>query len=377
MPGLLDFINSDLAGDIGMGLLSQSGPVVGAPAPSIGQAFAHSMQYANSRDIERMQLQAMRDQMTQQKRRGDAITELQAMMGSNTTIQGPTTSVAGMGGESIGSIPGYRASVPTIATPQGQQQMMGLLADVAPEQFVHSMIEQGSSRPQGYEGTTGQLINNIDLAVARGDTVAADTFRQQLETGLQGAGVNIDDVFKARNDVIKNSEDFLAAQQGFDRVRIGATAGTPAGDVATVFGFMKTIDPQSVVREGEFATAENTASVPERIRRTYNQLLTGQRLTPEQRADFLSQAKQQFSAFADQQNKLIEDYSLFAKRNKLSAEDVIPAYLIPVMQEYDAPVLAQPGAGLQEAAAETRKLGAEINAVFDFDPSTGKLVPSR
>jgi len=33
---------------------------------------------------------------------------------------------------------------------------------------------------------------------------------------------------------------------------------------------MKILDPGSVVREGEFATAQNSAGIPERIRAKYN-----------------------------------------------------------------------------------------------------------
>jgi len=66
--------------------------------------------------------------------------------------------------------------------------------------------------------------------------------------------------------------------------------GSPMGDLGLIFSYMKTLDPGSVVREGEQANAQNAAGVPERIRNYYNQLIAGERLSPEQRADMANTA---------------------------------------------------------------------------------------
>jgi len=38
------------------------------------------------------------------------------------------------------------------------------------------------------------------------------------------------------------------------------------------------LDPGSVVRESEFATAQNAAGVPDQVRNMYNKVLSGTRL---------------------------------------------------------------------------------------------------
>jgi len=63
-----------------------------------------------------------------------------------------------------------------------------------------------------------------------------------------------------------------------------------AADIAMVYAYMKMLDPTSVVREGEFATAENAGGVPSAISAMYNKIIGGGRLTPEIRRDFLMQA---------------------------------------------------------------------------------------
>jgi len=78
---------------------------------------------------------------------------------------------------------------------------------------------------------------------------------------------------------------------------------SPAADISLVFAFMKMLDPNSVVRETEYATAENARGVPESIRARYNKLLNGAFLTAAQRADFVSQAYAQVQSAANMQRQ--------------------------------------------------------------------------
>jgi len=60
---------------------------------------------------------------------------------------------------------------------------------------------------------------------------------------------------------------------------------TPLRDQAAIFSWMKILDPGSTVREGEYASAKNARGVPDKIMNWYNQAVTGQILTPEQRKE--------------------------------------------------------------------------------------------
>jgi hypothetical protein len=63
------------------------------------------------------------------------------------------------------------------------------------------------------------------------------------------------------------------------------------GDLAFIFSYMKSLDPASTVREGEFANAQNAGGVSDNVRNMYNRVLNGGRLNKEQRAKFLSTSK--------------------------------------------------------------------------------------
>ena len=81
-------------------------------------------------------------------------------------------------------------------------------------------------------------------------------------------------------------QDFDQATQGVTKLLKGLEANDGAGDVAAIFTFMKTLDPSSVVREGEFATAENSSGALRKFWNIYNKLTKGERLTDTQREQF-------------------------------------------------------------------------------------------
>lgn len=68
-------------------------------------------------------------------------------------------------------------------------------------------------------------------------------------------------------------------------------------DLALIFSFMKILDPGSVVREGEFANAQNTAGIPDRVVNAYNNALRGTRLSDNQRNEFFRTATRAISQY--------------------------------------------------------------------------------
>ena len=85
--------------------------------------------------------------------------------------------------------------------------------------------------------------------------------------------------------------------------------GSAMGDLAAIFSYMKTLDPGSTVREGEAASAQNAAGIPERVRNYYNNLISGERLSPEQRADMAQTAITLYNSRAGNYNALAGTYS--------------------------------------------------------------------
>jgi hypothetical protein len=128
---------------------------------------------------------------------------------------------------------------------------------------------------------------------------------------------------KLMDDFDKLSKDFRSTRDAFARIEASAKDPSAAGDLAMIFNYMKTLDPGSTVREGEFATAQNSASLPNQVTAMYNKVLEGTRLAPEQRQDFLSRARKLYKSQATIQKKNIELYTKRATKFGIDPSDVI------------------------------------------------------
>lgn len=131
---------------------------------------------------------------------------------------------------------------------------------------------------------------------------------------------------KLADDFARDSKDFVARGQSYGTVLAASKDATPAGDLSLIFAYMKMLDPGSVVREGEFATAQNAAAVPDRVRNLYNRVVDGTRLTPEQRADFTNQAKNVYSAAQRRQTAIVQTYTDRAQVANVPANLVVMDY---------------------------------------------------
>jgi hypothetical protein len=100
------------------------------------------------------------------------------------------------------------------------------------------------------------------------------------------------------------------------------TPDTAPGDISFIFQYMKMLDPTSVVREGEFATAQNAGGIPDQVVNLYNRARNGQRLNPQQRQQFLATA----ATIAANATQSIEGaqrhYSAVAQRRGLDARNI-------------------------------------------------------
>lgn len=101
-------------------------------------------------------------------------------------------------------------------------------------------------------------------------------------------------------------------------------AQDPTKQVSLVFAFGKMLDPESVVRESEYALIANARGVFQGLLQKPDQVMTGARLTPDQLAS-MRQVAQQLYAGADQRRRDLSDYYRgLAQRNQVPVEDVLP-----------------------------------------------------
>ena len=128
-----------------------------------------------------------------------------------------------------------------------------------------------------------------------GETKVDPVAKQRLDAIAQKTNVAGKLDFKDKQSINKDITGLLKNTVGIvntakDLEKLGKLKGGPAS-IALVFKFMKALDPTSVVRESEFATAQNSAGIPEGIRNIFNKLQTGERLGEPQIKQFVEAAQ--------------------------------------------------------------------------------------
>lgn len=142
--------------------------------------------------------------------------------------------------------------------------------------------------------------------------------------GKGGGGPDAEAEGKFRKEVAARAQPYQVMRDAYGRM---ASAGDDAaGDIALIFSFMRMLDPGSVVREGEFATAQNAAGIPDQIRNVYNRALEGTRLNPNQRGQFRQQGKAYYDNAARDYQALEQQFIGAAQVYGYDPERVIPRY---------------------------------------------------
>lgn len=120
-------------------------------------------------------------------------------------------------------------------------------------------------------------------------------------------------------------KQFGEVDAAYQKVKGAASEPSAAGDLSAIFAYMKMLDPGSSVREGEFANAQNAAGIDQKIVGKYNQIMKGERLSPEQRADFINQAEKLYQTHRTRYAAQVERYRTLAERSGASPDDIVGA----------------------------------------------------
>lgn len=225
---------------------------------------------------------------------------------------------------------------------------------------VHVVTEK--ERQLGNQAKAGAAEN---YAQAKNANASAAKTTKELELLATGGGkgslTSPKDRFEAENklrdEYQKQAGTFIKIRDAYNLVQAGAQDPSAAGDLSLIFAYMRILDPNSVVREGEFATAQNATGVPDRLRNIYNRALNGERLSKEQRADFVGRAKKIYDTTAASQAGVDKTYNDLAGRYGLDVNNIVTSYQVPQAPQ---PQPAQPGVAPKGLTAEEQ---AELDAL--------------
>lgn len=200
--------------------------------------------------------------------------------------------------------------------------------------------------------------------------------RVSAEKNVSG-GVTKED-FKRENTLRKQynalSKSFSTVRDSYSKILAVADVDKPtaAADLSSIFMFMKMLDPNSVVRESEYRTAETARGIPESIKNLYDKTAKGNILSPKQRQDFIDRAEELYKDIELNQNELKENYSNIAKSYSIDPERVTGAIILLDSAKAESPTVPeQPGgAGPQVGAVEDgyRFIGGDPSDPNSWEP---------
>ena len=140
----------------------------------------------------------------------------------------------------------------------------------------------------------GELALQVDQIVGAGLPIADNSNAKlfKIETPLRDSFLKQTKSFRALGQQFAVIAGVFRGEVAPHEVFLRNAKGDPsaARDMAMIFGIMKMLDPTSVVRESEQATARNARGVPAGIRARWNQLIAGEQLDETQRRDFMDVA---------------------------------------------------------------------------------------
>ena len=130
-------------------------------------------------------------------------------------------------------------------------------------------------------------------------------------------------------DQFKLFTEYDAQTQTFQKIaeanrNIQGANPNGAGDIALLTGFMKLIDPGSVVRPSEFETAKFAQSVPEQLQGYYNQLRTGAQLSQSQRDRIKAEAAQMFGGYEQDYTRRMQQFRAIAESQGFDTSTFVP-----------------------------------------------------
>jgi hypothetical protein len=120
---------------------------------------------------------------------------------------------------------------------------------------------------------------------------------------------------------VKNYRTVSTAARQLDALVKGPPSAQK--DIAIVYAYMRANDPNSVVREGEFATAQNAASLPDTMRNQINKVLKGERLNPKQRQEMVKTIRSIASASGERFATIADNYRGYAQQAGANPDHIV------------------------------------------------------
>jgi hypothetical protein len=266
--------------------------------------------------------------------------------------------------------------------PKGALTSSGfLLAAIDPEKFKtitesQKMIGEEKRakelQPGEIKKQQAELIKfglKNDLTRQEALKTAAETKKLGIETqkiimemeglnkgGNLSADKKVDLEQKLADKYYSRNKDYLNRVGAYHNLLESAKQDTGPGDYALIVAFNKMLDPNSVVRESEFALAEASAGRMQQLLNFFKKFKEGDRLKPGQRQQFVRLAKKYMDESENNQRIVTEQLDKTVDAYGLNRELVIPREREIESAEIQKGTEVEPLVRQQQPQAETKPI---------------------
>ncbi len=210
---------------------------------------------------------------------------------------------------------------PTMTKPEQDAGILDVYGDTPAQKVVLS-----TDAPEYNYDAEMKAKMQKELAGAAGNPKLQQTVREKYVNN-NSSQVIFEKENKLRDEFTNTTKDFRVVQDAYSKIK--KTSGTGAGDMSMLYQYVKLLDPGSVVRESEFASAAAAGSYGERVAGAVKGIVEGGRLNPSLRAEFINEADRIFSGQQEGYDRIKNTYTDLAKRNGLDVKNVVTDYAEP------------------------------------------------
>ena len=183
------------------------------------------------------------------------------------------------------------------------------------------------------EDSTPSAIKEYNFAVSQGEKRNFTDWQAALkQAGASKVNVPVNLGQKGLDNTLKLRGDFRSEpiykahqemQSAHSQIKQALGQASPVGDLAGATKIMKLLDPGSVVRESELGMAMAATGLLDRVQNYASLVMSGQKLTPNQRKEFQTLADRLYAESVNQYNAKRVEYQGIAERNQLNTLDVL------------------------------------------------------
>jgi hypothetical protein len=188
------------------------------------------------------------------------------------------------------------------------------------EASIKALKAPGEVKKVDADAFVAELEARYKPAKLAADLQISQEQAKQLKAGMMPLEKRPEAEAKFRKEYSDQTKSYQDVKSAYGRIQSADKSG--AGDIALIFNYMKMLDPGSVVREGEFATAENAGGAFAKAGNLYNKLLTGERLKDEQRNMFVKQSERLYQSAAGQEKVVRSGIERIATGYGLKPENI-------------------------------------------------------